>query len=165
VAAALLAQPEVAPAGLGARDTLRLEAGLCLYGHDIDSSTTPIEAGLQWALQKVRRAGGARHGGYPGAAIIDAQIAQGSTRRRVGLAGIDRVPVRGGAELLDETGNPVGKVTSGTWAPGVERVIAMGYVSKAHSTVGSQVFAVVRGKPQPMVVTGLPFAPHRYVRV
>jgi len=165
VAAALLAHPEVAPAGLGARDTLRLEAGLCLYGHDIDSSTTPIEAGLQWALQKVRRPGGARHGGYPGAAIIDAQIAHGSARRRVGLAGIDRVPVREGAELLDEAGNPVGKVTSGTWAPGVERVIAMGYVSTAHSTVGSQVFAVVRGKPQPMVVTTLPFAPHRYVRV
>ena len=165
VATALLDQAEVATAGLGARDTLRLEAGLCLYGHDIDSSTTPIEAGLQWALQKVRRAGGARHGGYPGATIIDAQIAHGSASRRVGLAGTDRVPVREGAELLDEAGNPVGKVTSGTWAPGVERVIAMGYVSTAHAAIGSQVFAVVRGKPQPMVVTGLPFAPHRYVRL
>ena len=110
----LLAQPEVKPAGLGARDTLRLEAGLCLYGHDIDTTTTPVEAALTWAIQKVRRAGGARAGGYPGAALIDAQLAGGATRKRVGLRGSERAPVREGASIVAADGTPLGTVTSGT---------------------------------------------------
>jgi aminomethyltransferase len=164
LARALLALPEVAPAGLGARDTLRLEAGLCLYGHDIDTATTPVEAGLIWAIQKVRRPGGARAGGYPGDATIGAQLAQGATTKRIGLTGLERTPVREGAPLVDADGQPVGRVTSGTVGPTVGQPIAMGYVTTTHTAVGTALFAEVRGKRVPMQVAAMPFAPHRYFR-
>ena len=164
LARALLAQPEVRPAGLGARDTLRLEAGLCLHGNDIDAQTTPIEAGLLWAIQKVRRAGGARAGGYPGAAVIDPQIAEGPSRRRVGLSGIDRAPVRPGTPIVSAEGAPLGTVTSGTLAPTVNRPIAIAYLPTAHTALDHEVYAEVRGKRLPMRVSALPFVPHRYVR-
>ncbi len=164
LARALLAQPEVRPAGLGARDTLRLEAGLCLHGNDIDAHTTPVEAGLLWAIQKVRRAGGARAGGYPGAAVIDAQIAAGMARRRVGLTGIDRTPVRPGAAIVSADGTALGTVTSGTLAPTVNQPIAIAYLPSAHTAPDHTVYAEVRGKRLPMRVTALPFVPHHYVR-
>ena len=164
LAEALLAMPEVAPAGLGARDTLRLEAGLCLYGHDIDTTTTPVEAGLAWAIQKVRRPGGARAGGYPGEAVIARQLAEGAPRRRVGLVGVERAPVREGAALADAAGAPLGRVTSGTLAPSVDRTIALAYLPATHSAPGTEVFADVRGRRLPMQVSALPFHPHRYHR-
>jgi aminomethyltransferase len=164
LARALLAQPEVQPAGLGARDTLRLEAGLCLYGHDIDTHTTPVEAGLTWSIQKVRRAGGERAGGYPGAAVIDAQLASGPTRKRVGLVGLDRTPVREGAPLVAADGRSVGRVTSGTVGPTVKQPIAMGWLETALAAAGTEVFAEVRGKRVPMRVAAMPFTPHRYHR-
>ena len=164
LARALLAQPEVAPAGLGARDTLRLEAGLCLYGHDIDQTTTPVEAGLAWAIQKVRRAGGARAGGYPGAAVIDAQFAGGASNKRVGLRGLERIPVREGTEIVDAHDNPLGKVCSGTLAPTVNEPIAMAYLPMNFTEPGGTVFALVRGKKIAMQVSPMPFAPHRYFR-
>ncbi|MBL8327451.1 MAG: glycine cleavage system aminomethyltransferase GcvT [Rubrivivax sp.] len=164
LARALLAEPEVQPAGLGARDTLRLEAGLCLYGHDIDGSTTPVEAALTWAIQKVRRPGGARAGGYPGAAVIEHQLAHTSTVKRVGLVGLERTPVREGAELFDAQGHKIGRVTSGTLAPTVKQPIAMGYLGIQHALPAHEVFAEVRSKRLPMRVTAMPFAPHRYHR-
>ena len=164
LARALLAQPEVGPAGLGARDTLRLEAGLCLYGHDIDATTSPIEAGLQWAIQKVRRAGGARAGGYPGAAVVDRHLAEGPPRRRVGLLGTERVPVREGTPVFDEAGHPAGTVCSGTLGPSVNRCIAMAYVPAALAAPGTALQAEVRGRRVPMTVAAMPFNPHRYVR-
>ena len=164
LARALLAQPEVAPAGLGARDTLRLEAGLCLYGHDIDTATTPVEAGLVWAIQKLRRPGGERAGDHPGAEVIGAQLTGGAARRRVGLVGLERLPVREGAPLLDAEGRRVGQVTSGTVGPSVGQPIAMGYVETALAAVGTALFAEVRGRRVPMQVAAMPFAPHRYFR-
>ncbi len=164
VARALLAQPEVRPAGLGARDTLRLEAGLCLYGHDIDERTTPVEAGLAWAIQKVRRPGGARAGHYPGAEVIALQLERGATFRRVGLTGLERIPVREGAVLQDRRGHRLGRVTSGTTSPTLGVPIAMGYVSVEHAQPNAEIWADVRGKPQPLRVTPLPFVPHRYHR-
>ena len=164
VARALLEQPEVKPAGLGARDTLRLEAGLCLYGHDIDETTTPIEAGLTWAIQKVRRAGGARAGGYPGSAVTDGQLATGAITKRVGLVGLERVPVREGAVIVDAHGHKLGHVTSGTLAPTVNAPIAMAYLAANHALPHHEVYAEVRGKRQPMRVSPMPFAPHRYFR-
>jgi aminomethyltransferase len=164
LARALLAEAEVAPAGLGARDTLRLEAGLCLYGHDIDTTTTPIEAALSWAIQKVRRPGGARAGGYPGAATIERQLAEGSARKRVGLLGLERAPVREGAAIVDADGAAIGRVTSGTIGPSVGQPIALAYVPTAMAALGSPLDADVRGKRQPMRVAALPFAPHRYFR-
>jgi aminomethyltransferase len=160
----LLAQPEVKPAGLGARDTLRLEAGLCLYGHDIDDKTTPVEAGLTWAIQKVRRPGGARAGHYPGAAVIESQLAGAPGYKRVGLLGLEKLPVREGAKLSDAKGHAVGRVTSGTLGPTVGKPIAMAYLASNHAAAGSEVYADVRGKPQPMRVVALPFTPHRYHR-
>lgn len=160
----LLAEPEVGPAGLGARDTLRLEAGMCLYGHDIDVSTTPIEAGLGWAIPKARRPGGPRAGGYPGAATIETQMIEGALRRRVGLLGAERVPVREGAELVDGHGHAIGRVTSGTIGPSLNQAIAMGYVTAPHAAHGHEVFAVVRGRALSMRVTPLPFRAPRYVR-
>jgi len=160
----LLAQPEVKPAGLGARDTLRLEAGLCLYGHDIDETTTPVEAGLTWAIQKVRRPGGARAGGYPGADRIAGQFANGSELKRVGLTGLERVPVREGAVLTDAQGHRLGRVTSGTLAPTVAQPIAMAYLAANHAIANHEVYADVRGKLQPMRVTSLPFVPPGYHR-
>jgi aminomethyltransferase len=164
LARALLAQPEVQAAGLGARDTLRLEAGMCLYGHDIGTDTNPVEAALTWAIQKVRRAGGARAGGYPGAAVIDAQFAQGAARKRVGLIGRERAPVREGASIVAADGTPLGKVTSGTLGPTVNTPIAMAYLPTAFAALGTEVFADVRGKRLPMTVSPLPFTPNRYHR-
>ena len=164
LARALLAQPEVGPAGLGARDTLRLEAGLCLYGNDIDTNTTPVEAGLGWAIQKVRRAGGARAGGYPGARVIDAQITTGVMNKRVGLVGLERVPVRDGAPIVDARGHRLGHVTSGTLAPSVNVPIAMAYLASNHAALNHEVQAVVRDRRWPMRVTAMPFVAHRYQR-
>ena len=164
LAEALLAQPEVRPAGLGARDTLRLEAGLCLYGHDINEQTTPVEAGLTWAIQKVRRPGGARAGGYPGAAAIEAQLAGAAPCKRVGLVGLERVPVREGTPLVDAQGHKLGTVTSGTLGPTVNQCVAMAYLPLNHTQPQHEVYAEVRGKRVPMRVAALPFAPHRYKR-
>ena len=164
LARALLREPEVKPAGLGARDTLRLEAGLCLYGHDIDSKTTPVEAALTWAIQKVRRPGGARAGGYPGAAVVEAQLTSGAPVKRVGLVGLERVPVREGAVLVDAQGRRLGHVTSGTLAPTVNQPVAMAYLGASHAQLHHEVLAEVRGKRVPMRVAAMPFAPHRYFR-
>ena len=154
----------VKPAGLGARDTLRLEAGLCLYGHDIDTSTTPVEGALTWAIQKVRRAGGARAGGYPGAGTIQTQLANGTDRKRVGLIGTERVPVREGAALVALDGTPLGTVTSGSLGPSINQPVALGYVAASHAALGTELFAVVRDKRVPLTVTALPFVPNRYHR-
>jgi aminomethyltransferase len=164
LARALLALPEVKPAGLGARDTLRLEAGLCLYGHDIDETTTPVEAGLTWAIQKVRRSGGARAGGYPGAGVIEGQLAHGASSKRAGLLGLERVPVREGATIVDAHGHKLGHVTSGTLSPSVNQPIAMAYLAANHALPHHEVYAEVRGKRQPMRVAPMPFTPHRYFR-
>ena len=164
LARAMLAETEVLPAGLGARDTLRLEAGLCLYGHDIDTMTTPVEAALTWAIQKVRRPGGERAGGYTGAAVIEAQLAAGAVTKRVGLVGLERMPVREGAAIVDEHGATIGRVTSGTLGPTVGTPVAMAYVPVALAVPGTLLHADVRGKRQPMRVSPLPFAPHRYFR-
>lgn len=160
----LLAQEEVAPIGLGARDSLRLEAGLCLYGHDMDVSTTPVEASLTWALSKVRRPGGARAGAYPGAAQIAQHLEQGVSRKRVGLLPLERMPVREGAELVDADGKVIGKVTSGGFGPTLDKPVAMGYVETAFAKVGTQLHALVRGKPVPVEVAAMPFTPARYFR-
>ena len=166
LARTLLAQPEVRPVGLGARNSLRLEAGLCLYGNDIDTTTTPVEAALNWAIQKVRRTGGAREGGFPGAGVVLGQL-QGTvplTRKRVGLAALERIPVREHTVLQDPAGRPVGEVTSGLLGPSVDRPVAMGYIEPALAAPGARVQALVRGKPVPMEVTALPFVPNRYYR-
>lgn len=164
----LLAQPEVKPIGLGARDSLRLEAGLCLYGHDIDTTTTPVEASLTWAIQKVRRAGGARHGGYPGAAIIDQQLAEMAAKtakkKRVGLVSAERMPVREGAKLVDAAGVELGVVTSGTLGPTVGKPVALGYLPASLSALGTEVYAIVRDKRTPMTVSSTPFTPNGYFR-
>ncbi|MDO9403425.1 MAG: glycine cleavage system aminomethyltransferase GcvT [Polaromonas sp.] len=166
LARALLAQPEVKPVGLGARNSLRLEAGLCLYGNDIDTTTTPIEAGLNWAIQKVRRTGGARAGGFPGADKVLAQLADASTlnRKRVGLVALERIPVREHTVLQSEAGEPVGEVTSGLLGPTINQPVAMGYVQPAFAAIGTRVNAIVRGKAVPMQVTAMPFVPNRYHR-
>jgi aminomethyltransferase len=166
-ARALLAQPEVKPAGLGARNSLRLEAGLCLYGQDLDAGTTPAEAALGWAIQKVRRSGGARAGGFAGAQRVLAELEgrQPLARRRVGLLASERVPVREGAPLQDAaSGQAVGQVSSGLLSPSLNQPIAMGYVQPAYAAVGSPLHAVVRGKTVPMTVSALPFVPTRYHR-
>jgi aminomethyltransferase len=160
----LLAQPEVVPCGLGARDTLRLEAGLCLYGHDITTTTSPVEAALTWAIQKVRRGGGAREGHFPGAAVILAQLERGAPSKRVGLVGLERAPVREGTLIVDAQGHKLGTVTSGTLAPTVNQPIAMAYLPANHAVVGHEVYAEVRGKRLPMRVSPMPFNPHRYHR-
>lgn len=168
LARALLAQPEVKPIGLGARDTLRLEAGLCLYGHDIDTATTPVEGALTWAIQKVRRAGGARAGGYPGADVIDAQLAQGAqggvSRKRVGLISTERMPVREGAQVVNAAGETIGRVTSGSLGPSINQPVALAYLASSHAAIGTEVFALVRDKRVAMTVTALPFVPNRYHR-
>ncbi len=174
LARALLDQPEVKPIGLGARNSLRLEAGLCLYGNDIDTTTHPVEANLLWAMQKVRRAGGAREGGFPGAtkilaALADSTRASGQnslegTRKRVGLIALERVPVRDHTELQDGQGKRIGEVTSGLLGPTVDKPVAMAYVDAAFSALGTQVVAIVRGKPVPMVVSAMPFVPTNYYR-
>jgi aminomethyltransferase len=162
-ARALLAQPEVKPIGLGARNSLRLEAGLCLYGNDIDTRTTPTEAGLNWAIQKVRRTGGERSGGFLGDVTVLAQLdGQALTRRRVGLIAAERVPVREHTELQNLQG--IGEVTSGLLGPSIDRPVAMGYVSPEHAAIGTRIHAIVRGKAVPMDVVTLPFVPNRYHR-
>ena len=165
-ARALLAQPEVQPIGLGARNSLRLEAGLCLYGNDIDTTTTPVEAGLNWAMQKVRKGGGARAGGFPGAARVLAQLdgTQPVERQRVALMARQRVPVREPAELRNLDGQTIGQVTSGLLSPMLDKPIAMGYVRPGYAPVGTELFAMVRGKPVPMEVVATPFVPNRYHR-
>ena len=165
-ARALLAQVEVKPIGLGARNSLRLEAGLCLYGNDIDTTTTPIEAGLNWALQKVRRTGGARAGGFPGANIVLGQLdgTHPLTRKRVGLIAQERVPVREHVELQSLQGVKIGEVSSGLLGPTANVPVAMGYVDAANAAMGTVVHAMVRGKAVPMTVSAMPFVPNRYYR-
>ena len=166
LARALLAQPEVKPIGLGARNSLRLEAGLCLYGNDIDTTTTPVEAALNWAMQKVRRTGGARAGGFPGADKVLGQL-DGTlplARVRVGLVARERVPVREHVKLENMDGQIVGEVTSGLLSPTLNQPVAIAYVEPDYAVVGTELFAMVRGKPVPMEVTATPFVPTRYHR-
>jgi len=165
-ARALLALPEVLPIGLGARNSLRLEAGLCLYGNDIDTTTTPVEAGLNWAMQKVRRTGGDRAGGFPGADKVLGQL-DGTVpveRKRVGLIALERVPVREHTELQDASGRKVGEVTSGLLGPSIDKPVAMAYVAPEHAAPGTRLNAIVRGKAVPMEVSPMPFVPQRYHR-
>ncbi|PYD64486.1 glycine cleavage system aminomethyltransferase GcvT [Gluconacetobacter entanii] len=159
VASALLACTDMAAAGLGARDSLRLEAGLCLYGSDIDTTTSPVEGALEWSIQKSRRPDGARAGGYPGADIVAKQLAEGPARRRVGLKGEGRAPIRGGAPLFSdaEGTHRVGHVTSGAFGPSVPGPVSMGYVDAASAAVGTPLFAGVRGRFLPVHVVALPF--------
>jgi len=164
LAQALLAMPEVMPIGLGARDSLRLEAGLCLYGHDITDKTSPVEAGLTWAIQKVRRAGGARAGGFPGAARIQHELDHGPQRLRVGLRPETRAPMREGTTLFDPDGTPLGEVTSGGFGPSVGAPIAMGYVAASHAAPGTRLTGDVRGKRLPVSTCPLPFHPTTYKR-
>ena len=158
-------EEEVEWIGLGARDSLRLECGLCLYGHDLDTTTTPVEASLLWGIQKVRRIGGEREGGFPGADIILKQIeTKDVVRKRVGLVGQTKAPVREGSELYDSDGVKIGVVTSGTVGPSAGKPISMGYVRAELSAIGTEVFAEVRGKMLPMAVEKMPFVPQRYYR-
>ena len=156
----LLADPEVKPIGLGARDSLRLEAGLCLYGHDIDTKTSPIEAGLIWSIQKRRR----EEGGFPGAERVQREIKDGPARVRVGIKPEGRAPAREGTIITTPDGREVGIVTSGGFGPTVNGPVAMGYVAKDVSAVGTDLHLIVRGKPLPAKVAAMPFAPHRYKR-
>ena len=164
LAAQLLALDGVAPAGLGSRDSLRLEAGLCLYGHDLSTVTTPVEAGLSWSISSARRTGGERAGGFPGAAVILPQLINGACRRRVGLAVEGRGPVREGAQLLGLSDEPVGRVTSGGFAPTLDAPVAMGYVLSEQAVPGNRLQAVVRGRPRQVTVMKLPFVKQRYYR-
>ncbi len=164
LARALLAEPEVAPIGLGARDSLRLEAGLCLYGHDMNTETTPIQASLLWAISKVRRADGERAGGFPGAAHIFAEQQNPPLRKRVGLLPQERTPVREGTDIVDADDNSIGTVCSGGFGPSLGGPLAMGYVDTALTVLDTQVWAVVRGKKVPMRVTKMPFVAQRYFR-
>jgi aminomethyltransferase len=162
----LLAHEDVAPIGLGARDSLRLEAGLCLYGHDIDTDTTPVQASLNWAIQKVRRNGGDRAGGFPGADVVLAEFADGAARKRVGLLPEGRAPMREGVQLFasteDET--PIGAITSGGFGPTIGGPMAMGYVPTAQAATGTVVYGELRGKRLPLTVTTLPFTPANFKR-
>ncbi|CAI8791706.1 MULTISPECIES: glycine cleavage system aminomethyltransferase GcvT [Pseudomonas] len=160
----LLAEAEVAAIGLGARDSLRLEAGLCLYGHDMNSQTTPIEASLLWAISKVRRADGERAGGFPGAEAIFAQQQSGVARKRVGLLPQERTPVREGAEIVDEAGTVIGSVCSGGFGPSLNAPVAMGYLDAAHIALETPLWAIVRGKRVAMKVSKMPFVAQRYYR-
>lgn len=161
----LLEAEEVAPAGLGARDTLRLEAGLCLYGQDLSADITPVVAGLGWTIPAVRREGGARGGGFPGAHALFAEFASGAPRRRVGLTFADRLPARAGAPLSDAAGRPVGQVSSGGISPSLGAPIAMAYVEADYAVPGTLIWATVRERRLPCRVTCLPFVPHQYFRV
>jgi aminomethyltransferase len=166
IAKRLLEHPDVDPVGLGARDSLRLEAGLCLYGNDIDTTTTPVEAALEWGMQKARKTGGVRAGGFPGAERILSELDNGATRRRVGLKPDGKAPVRGHARLYaDAEGKTeIGEVTSGGFGPSVEGPVAMGYVPVSHAAVGTVVFAEVRGKYLAVTVSALPFVTPTYKR-
>ena len=156
----LMSDEQVKPVGLGARDSLRLEAGLCLYGHDIDATTSPVEAGLTWSIQKRRR----EEGGFPGAARIQREIAEGPARVRVGLRPEGRAPAREGTAITTPDGREVGTVTSGGFGPTVNGPVAMGYVAREVAQPGTELALVVRGKPLPARVVPMPFAPHRYKR-
>ncbi len=162
----LLADPAVQPIGLGARDSLRLEAGLCLYGHDIDTTTSPVEGALTWAMQKARRTGGARAGGFPGADRILRELAEGAARSRVGLRPEGRAPMREGTLLYaaPEGGDPAGRITSGGFGPSLDAPIAMGYLPSPLCVRGTTVYGDVRGKRLPATVTALPFRPATYKR-
>lgn len=161
----LLAIDGVLPVGLGARDSLRLEAGLCLWGHDIDETTTPVEAALEWAISPARRSGGARAGGFPGADVILGEIASGATRRRVGLLPEGRAPMREGVELFaEEDGGPAGRITSGSFGPSLDAPVAMGYVPMELAAPGTGVFGQLRGRMQPATVAKLPFIRPGYRR-
>lgn len=162
----LLDMEEVEPIGLGARDSLRLEAGLCLYGNDINTTTTPVEAALEWAMQKVRRAGGAREGGFPGSARILAELERGAARRRVGLRPEGRAPMRDGTELFaaEEGGTPIGTVTSGAFGPSIEAPMSMAYVTIEYANTDTLVYGEVRGKRLPVRVADMPFRPSTYKR-
>ena len=166
IAQALLDHPDVEPIGLGARDSLRLEAGLCLYGHDIDANTTPVEGALTWAIQKVRRTDGARAGGYPGAEQIAAQMADGVQRKRVGLSPEGRAPMREGVVLYaDEAAtDPIGVITSGGFGPTVGAAVAMGYVTTEHASLGTTIYGELRGKRLPLKVAKTPFTPAKFKR-
>jgi aminomethyltransferase len=166
LAKALLESSDVLPIGLGARDSLRLEAGLCLYGHDIDTTTTPVEGALEWSIQKSRRQGGARAGGFPGADLILPQLAQGAPRRRVGLKPEGRAPVREGAPLFADAASSeqIGKVTSGGFGPSLNAPVAMGYLPASHARPDGAVFAELRGQRLPLLVSPMPFVPNTYKR-
>ncbi|AHY52776.1 glycine cleavage system aminomethyltransferase GcvT [Bradyrhizobium japonicum] len=166
LARTLLENPDVMPIGLGARDSLRLEGGLCLYGHDIDTTTTPVEAALEWSVQKSRRSGGARAGGFPGAETILAHFDNGASRRRVGLRTEGRAPVREGALLFADAagGEPIGKVTSGGFGPSLNAPVAMGYVPTSSSALDTKLFAEVRGQRLPLTVAAMPFVKNTYKR-
>jgi aminomethyltransferase len=166
LAKTLLANSDVLPIGLGARDSLRLEAGLCLYGHDIDTTTTPVEGALEWSIQKSRRHGGARAGGFPGADKILSQLEQGAPRRRVGLRPEGRAPVREGAPLFasETSSDPIGAVTSGGFGPSLNAPVAMGYLPSSQAAAGTLVFAELRGARLPLRVAAMPFVPNTYKR-
>ncbi len=160
LARALLARDGVTPVGLGARDTLRLEAGLCLYGHDIDETTSPVEADLVWSIGKRRR----ENGGFPGADRVQRELADGPSRLRVGLKLEGRAPAREGCEIVSDAGEPIGRVTSGSFAPSVGGPVAMGYVARGHAEPGTAAKIIIRGTPHPARVVAMPFVPHRYHR-
>lgn len=160
----LLDNPEVEPAGLGARDSLRLEAGLCLYGQDLTEQTTPVEARLDWVIGRSRRPGGTRAGGFPGAAVLFEQMAKGPDTKRVGLQPQGKAPVRHDAELVDEQGNRLGVVSSGGYSPCLDRPVAMGYVKRTHAVIGTPLLVRRRDQLLPIAVVDLPFVPHRYAR-
>lgn len=155
-----LEHPDLAPAGLGARDSLRLEAGLCLYGNDIDNETSPVEANLNWAMQKKRRI----EGGFPGADRIQRELAEGPTRKLVGIKPEGRAPARRGVEVADEAGNIIGSITSGGFGPTYGGPVSMGYVSAAHAAEGTSVNLIIRGKPRPATIIKLPFVAQNYKR-
>jgi aminomethyltransferase len=156
----LLSQRRVAPIGLGARDSLRLEAGLCLYGHELDETVDPVEAALTWSIQKRRRI----EGGFPGSDRIQTALANGPTRKRVGVRPDGRAPAREGAEIVSADGAPIGVVTSGGFGPSVNGPIAMGYVEQVQAAVGTTISLMVRGKPLSARIVTLPFHPHAYYR-
>ena len=160
----LLSFDQVHAVGLGARDSLRLEAGLCLYGHDLDTETTPIQGSLLWSISKSRRADGEKAGGFPGADVIFKEQANGAARKRVGLKIEGKAPVREGAELVNTEGIQVGVVTSGGFGPSMDAPVAMGYVATEYAAVGTELNAMVRGKPRPVTVEKMPFVPQRYYR-
>ncbi len=166
LARALLNHPEVEPIGLGARDSLRLEAGLCLYGNDIDSTTSPAEGALEWAIQKARRKNGERAGGFPGADRVLEELESGAKRRRVGILPDGRAPMREGTVLFasDSGGDPIGKVTSGAFGPTIERPMSMGYVGIDHAAHGTQIYGEVRGKRMPATVAPMPFRASTFKR-
>jgi aminomethyltransferase len=166
LATALLENSDVLPIGLGARDSLRLEAGLCLYGHDIDTTTTPVEGALEWSIQKSRRQGGVRAGGFPGAEKILSELASGAPRRRVGLRPEGRAPVREGAPIFVDAASSeqIGAVTSGGFGPSVNAPVAMGYLPSSHAAPGGLVFAELRGQRLPLLVAPMPFVPNTYKR-